>query len=55
MTFVIIGGGIDLSVGAILALSSVWCTTIATQEMAQDTTGSSWSAWRWPSVRAAAW
>jgi ribose transport system permease protein len=39
MTFVIIGGGIDLSVGAILALSSVWCTTVATQEMAQD---SSW-------------
>ena len=25
MTFVITGGGIDLSVGAILALSSVWC------------------------------
>jgi ribose transport system permease protein len=37
MTFVIIGGGIDLSVGAILALSSVWCTTFATQTMAQDT------------------
>jgi len=37
MTFVITGGGIDLSVGAILALSSVWCTTIATQTMAQDT------------------
>jgi ribose transport system permease protein len=37
MTFVIIGGGIDLSVGAILALASVWCTTAATQEMAQDT------------------
>jgi ribose transport system permease protein len=36
MTFVIIGGGIDLSVGAILALSSVWCTTFATQTMAQD-------------------
>ncbi len=27
MTFVITGGGIDLSVGAILALSSVWATT----------------------------
>ena len=27
MTFVIIGGGIDLSVGAIVALSSVWATT----------------------------
>jgi ribose transport system permease protein len=37
MTFVIIGGGIDLSVGAIVALSSVWCTTLATQTMAQDT------------------
>ena len=36
MTFVITGGGIDLSVGAILALSSVWCTTIATQQLAQD-------------------
>jgi ribose transport system permease protein len=37
MTFVIIGGGIDLSVGAIVALSSVWCTTLATQQMANDT------------------
>ena len=37
MTFVIIGGGIDLSVGAIVALSSVWCTTVATQTMAKDT------------------
>ncbi len=36
MTFVITGGGIDLSVGAILALSSVWCTTIATQALARD-------------------
>jgi ribose transport system permease protein len=36
MTFVIIGGGIDLSVGAILALSSVWCTTLATQQTAED-------------------
>ncbi|RYP86886.1 ABC transporter permease [Nocardioides guangzhouensis] len=36
MTFVITGGGIDLSVGAIVALSSVWCTTIATQTMAND-------------------
>jgi ribose transport system permease protein len=32
MTFVIIGGGIDLSVGAIVALAGVWCTTLATQE-----------------------
>ncbi|WDZ84736.1 ABC transporter permease [Micromonospora cathayae] len=31
MTFVIIGGGIDLSVGAIVALSGVWATTLATQ------------------------
>lgn len=37
MTFVITGGGIDLSVGAILALSSVWCTTLATQALAEDT------------------
>jgi ribose transport system permease protein len=36
MTFVIIGGGIDLSVGAIVALSSVWCTTVATQNLARD-------------------
>jgi ribose transport system permease protein len=36
MTFVIIGGGIDLSVGAIVALASVWATTVATQQMAAD-------------------
>ena len=36
MTFVISGGGIDLSVGAIVALSSVWATTLATQAMAND-------------------
>ncbi|CCG04475.1 ABC transporter permease [Blastococcus saxobsidens] len=36
MTFVIIGGGIDLSVGALVALSSVWATTLATQAIAQD-------------------
>jgi ribose transport system permease protein len=36
MTFVIIGGGIDLSVGAIVALSSVWATTLATQQLATD-------------------
>jgi ribose transport system permease protein len=30
-TFVIIGGGIDLSVGALVALASVWATTVATQ------------------------
>jgi ribose transport system permease protein len=32
VTFVIISGGIDLSVGAIVALASVWGTTVATQE-----------------------
>jgi ribose transport system permease protein len=31
MTFVIIGGGIDLSVGALVALASVWASTLATQ------------------------
>lgn len=31
MTFVIVSGGIDLSVGALLALASVWSTTVATQ------------------------
>ncbi|MGW4247430.1 ABC transporter permease [Nocardia sp. NPDC004722] len=36
MTFVIIGGGIDLSVGAIVALASVWATTKATQAMAAE-------------------
>ncbi|MEO6605160.1 MAG: ABC transporter permease [Aeromicrobium sp.] len=36
MTFVITGGGIDLSVGAMLALASVWATTTGTQGMADD-------------------
>lgn len=36
MTFVITGGGIDLSVGSMVALASVWCTTLATQTMAED-------------------
>jgi ribose transport system permease protein len=36
MTFVIIGGGIDLSVGALVALSSIWATTLATQQLAED-------------------
>ena len=31
-TFVIMSGGIDLSVGAIVALASVWATTVATPE-----------------------
>jgi ribose transport system permease protein len=38
MTFVITGGGIDLSVGAIVALASVWSTTLATQTMAENST-----------------
>nr|WP_225225040.1 ABC transporter permease [Cellulomonas sp. JH27-2] len=37
MTFVITGAGIDLSVGSVLGLSSVWASTVATQTMAQDT------------------
>jgi ribose transport system permease protein len=32
MTFIIIGGQIDLSVGALVALASVWSTTVATQQ-----------------------
>jgi ribose transport system permease protein len=36
MTFVITGGGIDLSVGALVALASVWSTTVATQSLAAD-------------------
>ncbi|WP_028047725.1 ABC transporter permease [Cellulomonas sp. URHE0023] len=36
MTFVIIGAGIDLSVGSVIGLASVWASTLATQTMAQD-------------------
>lgn len=36
MTFVITAGGIDLSVGSVLGLASVWATTLATQAMAED-------------------
>nr|WP_237689917.1 ABC transporter permease [Cellulomonas fulva] len=36
MTFVITGGGIDLSVGSVLGLASVWASTLATQTMARD-------------------
>jgi ribose transport system permease protein len=36
MTFVIIGGGIDLSVGALVALASIWATTLSTQALAED-------------------
>jgi ribose transport system permease protein len=38
MPFVIIGGGIDLSVGAIVALASVWSTTLSTQNLAESST-----------------
>jgi ribose transport system permease protein len=37
MTFVIISGGIDLSVGALLALASVWSTTVSTQSYGAPT------------------
>ena len=36
MTFVITAGGIDLSVGSVLGLASVWATTLATQSMAEQ-------------------
>ena len=36
MTFVITAGGIDLSVGAVVGLASVWATTTGTQLLAQD-------------------
>lgn len=36
MTFVITGGGIDLSVGAVVGLASVWATTSGTQLLAQN-------------------
>ncbi|QGQ19948.1 ABC transporter permease [Cellulomonas sp. JZ18] len=36
MTFVITGGGIDLSVGSVLGLASVWASTLATQAMAEQ-------------------
>lgn len=35
-TFVITAGGIDLSVGSVLGLATVWATTLATQSMAAD-------------------
>ena len=35
MTFVITAGGIDLSVGAVVGLASVWATTTGTQLLAQ--------------------
>lgn len=36
MTFVITAGGIDLSVGSVLGLASVWATTLATQTLADQ-------------------
>ncbi|MGF0117547.1 ABC transporter permease [Promicromonospora sp. Marseille-Q5078] len=36
MTFVITAGGIDLSVGSVLGLATVWASTLATQTMAED-------------------
>ncbi|ACZ31415.1 Monosaccharide-transporting ATPase [Xylanimonas cellulosilytica DSM 15894] len=36
MTFVITSGGIDLSVGSVLGLASVWASTVATQSMARE-------------------
>ena len=36
MTFVITAGGIDLSVGAVVGLASVWATTTGTQLLAHD-------------------
>lgn len=36
MTFVITAGGIDLSVGAVVGLSSVWATTTGTQLLANN-------------------
>ena len=36
MTFVITGGGIDLSVGSVTGLASIWASTLATQTIARD-------------------
>jgi ribose transport system permease protein len=38
MTFVITAGGIDLSVGSVLGLTTIWSTTLATQTMATNST-----------------
>ena len=54
MTFVITGGGIDLSVGSVIGLASVWASTLATQTMAKTSTGSSSSCARSASGSAAA-
>ncbi|WP_253876999.1 ABC transporter permease [Promicromonospora umidemergens] len=36
MTFVITAGGIDLSVGSVLGLATVWASTLSTQYLAED-------------------
>ncbi len=36
MTFVITSGGIDLSVGSVLGLASIWASTLSTQYLAED-------------------
>ncbi len=36
VTFVITSGGIDLSVGSVMGLATVWASTLATQTMAED-------------------
>lgn len=36
MTFVITAGGIDLSVGSVMGLATVWATTLGTQALAND-------------------
>jgi ribose transport system permease protein len=36
MTFVITAGGIDLSVGSVMGLATVWASTVATQTIAKD-------------------
>lgn len=38
MTFVITAGGIDLSVGAVMGLTTIWSTTLSTQLMAEQST-----------------
>ena len=36
MTFVITAGGIDLSVGSVLGLGTIWASTLSTQYLAED-------------------
>lgn len=37
VTFVITSGGIDLSVGSVMGLATVWASTLGTQALAEDT------------------